>query len=90
MTRGAAFLGQSWLANALVAINTANTLADTSGWPWDGYPRSLAGDWSNTAWWDPPPIKGFEWYDTFTTTIISNMTFKGYKYFAYPVQSTSW
>lgn len=29
-------------------------------------------------------------YDTFTTTILSNVTMRGYKYFEYPVEAGNW
>jgi hypothetical protein len=33
---------------------------------------------------------GFEWYDTTTTTILSNITFENYKYIQYTTNPTDW
>lgn len=86
VTRGAEFLGQALVKDAHFQINTANTLQRWSGWPWPKYSFAYA-DWQGEAWWMLPPIKGFEFYDVFTSTILSNATFKDYKYFAYPPPS---
>ena len=33
VTRGAEFLGQSWMTNALIRINTTNAVNGWAGWP---------------------------------------------------------
>lgn len=35
-------------------------------------------------------LQGFEWYDTMTTTILSNVTFEGYKYKQYATNPSDW
>lgn len=57
--------------------------------PWPNFSFNSA-DWAGSGWWDTPPIKGFEWYDTFTSTILSNVTFKGYKHFDFPAGAGAW
>ena len=47
VTRGAEFLGQSWMTNAYIKINTANSVNGWSNWPWS----------SSENYWDSWPIK---------------------------------
>ena len=35
-------------------------------------------------------LQGFEWYDTTTTTILSNVTFENYKYKQYTADKNDW
>eukprot|EP00775_Hariotina_reticulata_P009208 gene9208-9375_t len=80
VTRGSMYLGQSWMSNSYFRINTTNTLNGWSGWPW-----SATENWSES--W---VIKGFEFYDTMTSTLLSNVVFDNYKYRPYPVAPGNW
>lgn len=51
VTRGGEYLGQSWMTNALIRINTDNSVQGWSGWPFS----------SSENFWDSWVIKGFEW-----------------------------
>jgi hypothetical protein len=35
-------------------------------------------------------LQGFEWYDTVTTTILSNVTFENYKYRQFTTNPADW
>lgn len=50
VTRGAEFLGQSWMTNAWLKINTDNSVAGWSNWPfsstekyWESWPIKVGG-----------------------------------------------
>jgi hypothetical protein len=51
VTRGATFLGQSWLTNAYIRINTTNSASGWSGWPFSSTER----------YWQSWPIKVRSW-----------------------------
>ena len=133
MTKGAAFLGQSFLSNAHFQVNTANALNKWSEWcappprpaaaaacicaplcplrlppkprapatlgphrpyfvprrPFPNYSLDYSA-WGSAPWWNSFPVMGFQWYDTFTTTIFDNITFKDYKHVAYPPSGGAW
>lgn len=59
VSRGAAFLGTSFLTGALFQVNTQNSARGWSGWPFPGWGD---GTWRSQPWWDAPAIKGFEWW----------------------------
>jgi hypothetical protein len=51
VTRGAEFLGQSWMTNAYIKINTDNTVNGWSNWPWN------LGAGSQEYYWSSWPVK---------------------------------
>ncbi len=63
--RLATLLGYSTINNAIVNANTGNPVASR------GFPIGNR--------WDNPPQTGFQWYDTWTTTFLTNVTFVNFK-----------
>jgi hypothetical protein len=52
VTRDAEFLGQSWMTNAYIKINTDNTVNGWSNWPWNSGPGS-----NQEYFWSSWPVK---------------------------------
>jgi hypothetical protein len=45
VTRGAEFLGQSWMTNAYIKINTDNSVNGWSNWPWNAATENYWDSW---------------------------------------------
>ena len=78
VTHGAFFLGESWTHDSLFHIYTAN--AQAAKWPYSTYAN----------YWESPAVIGFQFYDTFTTSLLSNVTFKNYKFRQLTTNPSDW
>lgn len=45
VTRGAEFLGQSWMTNAYIKINTDNSVNGWSNWPYSSSSENFWNSW---------------------------------------------
>ncbi|KAF6266444.1 hypothetical protein COO60DRAFT_1669869 [Scenedesmus sp. NREL 46B-D3] len=87
LSRGSEYLGQSFMKDSFFRrapgrcwVNTTNSVKGWSQWPFS----------SSEYYWNSQVIKGFEWYDTTTTTILSNITFDNYKHIKYTDDPEDW
>ncbi|WIA35607.1 hypothetical protein OEZ86_004028 [Tetradesmus obliquus] len=80
LSRGSEYLGRSFMKDSFFRVNTSNSRNGWSQWPFS----------AKEFYWESQPIKGFEWYDTTTTTILSNITFENYKYIKYVDDPEDW